>query len=135
VAFEEPADPRALAGPAHGEITNHERIGAELVPAPSNYHASCGGRQAPEHVYWFRVDRPSFVALRLASRFDASLYLLASDGAELDCRAAIGLDRDVRRSHLRAEIGPGVYYIVVDGESARSGTGPYQLDLHQLPLR
>lgn len=132
--FTAPADPRAFERAPRAPITNHERIGAELVPAPSSYQASCGGDQAPEHVYWFRIDRPSFVALRLASTFDASLYLLAADGAELGCRSAIGLRHDVRRSDLRTEIEPGLYYVVVDGESGRSGTGPYALDLHQLPL-
>ena len=129
------ADPRALEAAPHGSIGNHERIGAELVPAPSIYQASCGGDQAPEHVYWFRVAEPTFVALRLASLFDASLYLLAADGEELGCRSAFGLGREARRSRLRAQIDPGLYYVVVDGESGRSGTGLYELDLHELPLR
>lgn len=133
--FADPADPRALEGEPHGPIANHQRIDAELVPAPSSYEASCGGDQAPEHVYWFRVHRPSFVALRLASFFDASLYLLAADGAELECRSAIGLQRDMRRSSLRAEVAPGLYYVVVDGESGYSGTGLYELAMDQLPLR
>lgn len=129
------ADPRALEAAPHGPIENHERVDAELVPAPSVYQASCGGDQAPEHVYWFRVAQPTFVALRLASLFDASLYLLAADGAELGCRSAIGLGREARRSRLRAQIDPGLYYVVVDGESGYSGTGLYELDLHELPLQ
>lgn len=134
IEFEEPVDPRALEGALHGELANHDRVGAELVPAPSNYQASCGGDQAPEHVYWFRVTRPSFVALRLASLFDTSLYLLAADGEELACRSALGLRGDIRHSHLRQELAAGLYYVVVDGESGHTRTGVYTLDLHQLPL-
>ncbi len=135
VSFEDAPDPRALASAPHAEIANHESLDGELVPARSGYAASCGGDQAPEHVYWFRLDRPSFVSLRLASRFDAALYLLEASGAELHCRSAMGLPHDTRRSRIAAELGPGLYYVVVDGESAASRPGRYRLALHQLPLR
>lgn len=134
VSFEEPADPRALAPVVREELANHQTLDDELVPAASTYAASCGGAQAPEHVYWFRVERPSFVSVRLASRFDAALYLLEEGGRELGCQRVLGFPRDVRHSRLGAELPAGFYYVVVDGESGRAATGRYRVAVHQLPL-
>ncbi len=134
-SFQEAPDPRALVPVPREELANHQMLDGELVPARSGYAASCGGDEAPEHVYWFRVDRPTFVSLRLASRFDAALYLLEASGAELDCRSAIGLAGDTRRSRIATELAPGLYYVVVDGEHATAQAGRYRLALHQLPLR
>lgn len=135
MSFEDPPDPRALAPVPREELSNHQSLDGELVPARSGYSASCGGVQAPEHVYWFRIDRPTFVSLRLASRFDAALYLLEASGAELDCRSAIGLPHDTRQSRIGAELEPGLYYVVVDGGRSTTRPGRYRLALHQLPLR
>lgn len=134
VTFQEPADPRALAPIPRQELGNHQSRDGELVPAQSTYAASCGGAQAPEHVYWFRVDRPSFVAVRLASRFDAALYVLEASGREVGCQRVLGLPRDLRQSRVGAELMPGLYYVVVDGESGRAGTGRYRVAVHQLAL-
>jgi hypothetical protein len=105
-----------------------------LVPAVSRRRGSCGGEEAPEHVYALRVDRPSFVSVRLTSRFDSALYLLEPDGAEVACRRTLGWPHTRRRSRVRAELAPGVYYVVVDGESGYAGTGRYRLAVDQLPL-
>lgn len=134
-SFEDPVDPRALGPVPQAELSNHQTLEAELVPARSLYAASCGGEHAPEHVYRFRLDRPTFVSLRLASRFDAALYLLEANGAEIECRSAVGLPHETRRSRIGAELGPGTYYVVVDGERATTPLGRYRLALHQLPLR
>jgi hypothetical protein len=39
-----------------------------------------------------------------------------------------------RSARVRAEVAPGLYYVVVDGESGYAGTGRYRLAVHQLPL-
>lgn len=134
VAFADPIDPRATASVPLAEVAPDELVFGELVPALSGYHASCGGHLAPEHVYAFRLDRPSFVAVRLTSRFDPALYLLAADGQELACRSVLGPAQRARRSRLTQELPAGLYYVVVDGESQDGGTGRYQLSLAQLPL-
>lgn len=135
IEFTAPADPRAFERSPRARIRNHERIVADLVSTPSRYRASCGGDGAPEHVYWFRLDEPSFVALRLLSRFDSSFYLVAANGAEIECRSATGFSADFRRADLMTELDAGVYYVVVDGESGYAAVGRYSLDLHHLPLR
>lgn len=131
MSFEEDVDPRALE--ATPRPVERETMG-ELVPAVSRHEASCGGREAPEHVYTLRVDRPSFVSVRLTSRFDSALYVVDAGGVEVGCRATLGWPREARRSHVRAELPAGLYYVVVDGESAYAGTGRYQLAVDRLPL-
>lgn len=135
VAFEDPVDPRAFTRVPRDEIGNHQSLEGELVPARSAYHGSCGGVEAPEHVYWFRLDHPAFVAVRLESRFDSALYLLESGGSELRCRSVMGLFGDTRQSSLTAELNPGIYYVIVDGENERASAGRYHLALHELPLQ
>ena len=132
MSFEEEADPRALDDTPRP--IEREAI-AELLPAVSRHEASCGGREAPEHVYTLRVERPSFVSVRLTSRFDSALYVVDAGGIEVGCRATLGWPREPRRSHVRAELPAGLYYVVVDGESAYAGTGLYQLAVDRLPLR
>ncbi|HJL19523.1 MAG TPA: hypothetical protein RMH99_27925 [Sandaracinaceae bacterium LLY-WYZ-13_1] len=131
VSFEDAVDPRALpVAPRRAERDTR----SVLVPAASRRHGSCGGDQAPEHVYALRVDRPSFVSVRLTSRFDSALYLVRPGGAEVACRRTLGWPRTRRRSHVRAELEPGTYYVVVDGESGYAGTGRYRLAVDRLPL-
>jgi hypothetical protein len=132
MSFEEDVDPRALE--AAPRPVERDTL-SELVPAASRHEASCGGQQAPEHVYTLRVDRPSFVSVRLTSRFDSALYVMDAGGIEVGCRATLGWPREQRRSHVRAELPAGLYYVVVDGESAYAGTGLYQLAVDRLPLR
>jgi hypothetical protein len=134
ITFEDPIDPRALTPVPRDRIANHESLDGELVPAVSSYQASCGGAEAPEHVYWFRLDRPSFVSVRLESRFDSALYLLASSGSELRCQSVMGFVGDTRESSVTAELRPGLYYVVVDGENDRAVAGRYHVALHELPL-
>ncbi len=135
VTFEDPVDPRAFTPVPRDEIGNHQSLDGELVPARSSYQGSCGGAEAPEHVYWFRLDRPSFVSVRLESRFDSALYLLASEGSELGCQSVMGLLGDTRESSVTAELRPGIYYVVVDGENDRAMAGRYHVALHELPLQ
>jgi hypothetical protein len=132
VSFEETIDPRALESVPRGEMGATQReVAGEIVAATSRYRASCGGDEAPEHVYALRLDAPTRVALTLASRFDAALYLVAADGAELDCASTLGFSRAVRRSIVGAELDTGLYYVIVDGESRLAGTGRYRLTLAQ----
>lgn len=132
VSFEDDVDPRAFADTPRAALRDVRGV---LVPAVSRYRGSCGGDQAPEHVYALRVERPSFVSVRLTSRFDSALYLLAAGGAEIECRRTLGWPHTRRRSRVRAELQPGIYYVVVDGESGNAGTGRYRLAIDQLPLR
>ncbi len=134
MSFEAMPDEGSQGSIPRARLDNHRGLEGELVSTPSGYHGSCGGEQAPEHVYWFRLDRPSFVAVRLESHFDSALYMLSADGAEVDCRRMIGLRGDTRQVGLRREIGPGLYYVIVDGQRASAGTGRYSLELHHLPL-
>jgi hypothetical protein len=134
IEFEDPVDPRALDTAPRGELLPREQIEDELVPAVSRHQASCGGEGAPEHVYTLRVVRPTYVAIRLASRFDSTLYLLAEDGAEIDCRSVLGMQRLTRHSHISAELPAGVYFVVVDGESRLARPGGYRVAARTLPL-
>jgi hypothetical protein len=134
ISFEDPPDPHALDAAPRGELVAQRQIVGELLPAVSRYHASCGGEGAPEHVYALRIDRPTYVAVRLASRFDAALYLLALDGAEIDCRSTIGMQRITRHSQISAELPPGLYFVVVDGESQLARPGGYRIATSTLPL-
>jgi hypothetical protein len=134
VSFEDPVDPRALTPVPRDEIANHQSLDGELVPTASSYQGSCGGAEAPEHVYWFRLNQPAFVAVRLESRFDSALYLLGSGGSELRCQSVMGFHGDTRQSSVTAELDPGLYYVVVDGENDRASAGRYHVALHELPL-
>lgn len=136
VSFEDPVDPRALAQDApRGELASEGVVVAdELVAAVSRHHASCGGTEAPEHVYALRVDRPTHVALRLSSRFDSALYLVDAQGTEIDCRSTIGLRSQVRRARVAADLPPGDYWVIVDGESGLARPGAYRLSSLGLPL-
>lgn len=133
VAFEDPVDPRALESAPHGELRPRDVVDRELVPAQSHYHASCGGTQAPEHLYAMRVDHSARFSFRLTSRFDSALYLLAENGDEIDCRSIVGWPGRLRRSRVSVDLEPGVYWVVVDGESAAAGQGEYRLSAVELP--
>lgn len=132
VAFEEAIDPQVFPPVPRGEVELGGRRQGTLLSAPSHYHGSCGGVQAPEHVYYVRLERPSWVTVRLSSRFDPALYVLRADGSEVGCRRAIGRDARARRVRFGAELPAGLYYVVVDGESAEAGSGPYRLRLDRL---
>lgn len=133
VAFEDPVDPAALEQAPHGELHPRDVVERELVPARSHYHASCGGTQAPEHLYAMRVDHSARFSFRLTSRFDSALYLLAENGDEIDCRSIVGWPGRLRRSRVSVDLDPGVYWVVVDGESALAGAGEYRLSAVELP--
>ncbi|MCC6877277.1 MAG: hypothetical protein IT378_23430 [Sandaracinaceae bacterium] len=134
VSFEDPFDPRAALSTEASWVDRSAPVVRDLVPAVSQRSASCGGLEAPEHVYALRVDRTSFVALRLASGFDSALYLLSADGRKLACRSVLGWPAAIRETGLRAELAPGLYYVVVDGESGRAGPGRYELAVRELRL-
>lgn len=127
VSFEDPIDPRALDPIVRAELVPGAQLDGELVRTASRYEASCGGTLAPEHVYALRIDRPSLVAVSLESRFDAALYLVSADGSEIACQRAAGLPHDLRLPSVTAELAPGIYYVIVDGESGSAGVGRYHL--------
>ncbi|UJR82452.1 hypothetical protein [Sandaracinus amylolyticus] len=133
VSFYDPVDPRAIESAPHGELHARDAIESELVPAASRYHGSCGGTQAPEHLYALRVDHAARFSFRLASRFDSALYLLSENGDELGCRSTVGLPGGWRQSRVALDLAPGVYWVVVDGESAVGGAGTYRLVSQELP--
>jgi hypothetical protein len=133
VAFETPVDPRALEDSVRGELRSRELVENELVPAASRYHASCGGTQAPEHLYQIEVPRAARYSFRLASRFDSALYLLSASGVEVGCRSALGRPSGWREAHVAVDLAPGVYWVVVDGESGLAGAGEYRLTALELP--
>nr|MDQ3037660.1 PPC domain-containing protein [Myxococcota bacterium] len=135
VAFEDPVDPRAIEQAPHGELRDREPVDRELLPAESRYHASCGGTQAPEHLYAMHVERAARFSFRLASRFDSALYLLAENGDELGCRSSLGWPGGWRRSRVSVDLPAGVYWVVVDGESGMAGAGDYLLSAVELPSR
>ncbi len=108
-----------------GDLTVGSEVHGDTRGAAALYRGSCVGDGAPEQVYRMRLAQRAYVVLDLASDYDGALHLRSSlDDArsELACNDDFG---DTRHSRLARELGPGVYYVFVDGYG--SGAGSYTL--------
>jgi hypothetical protein len=100
-----------------------QTIRASTTHRPDLFHASCAyGAGSPDAVYRVHIDRPTHAAFRVSAGYDAALHLrrVCPDGhTEIACNDD---STDERHSAVEADLGPGDYFVVVDGyESHNEG--------------
>lgn len=91
------------------------------------------GGNAAEHVYWFELQERSVVTAVLNSAYDGALYFLTQCG---DAESEFACNDDApttSRSEVRANLEPGLYYLVVDGYGA--SVGDYEVSLDIQPMQ
>ncbi|HEY8430639.1 MAG TPA: hypothetical protein VIL20_19805 [Sandaracinaceae bacterium] len=103
--------------------------------SPSRFAGRCGGEQGPDDVLVLHVGEPTWIALRLESRFDAILSLRNEAGRELQCDVVVGAPGDVRVPRTWAQLAPGTYYVVVDAVGRELADGRYRLGMDFARLR
>ncbi len=124
------APPASGPAPSEDALSSGPPIERVLRPdEPSRYRGRCGGEAGPDHVYTVHVGHPTWVALRVESRFDAILSLRNADGRELDCSIVTGDPDQIRVPRAWAQLASGTYYVVVDAASRELGDGWYRLGM------
>jgi hypothetical protein len=93
------------------------------------FHASCAGNaRSPENIYRLQLRRRQLVRLSLESQYDAAIYVRRAcldESTELACNDD---HQDTRHSMVEVTLGPGTYYVFVDGYSS-GNQGAYTLNV------
>jgi hypothetical protein len=91
------------------------------------FHASCAdGARSPEGIYRLQLRRRQLVRLALEASFDGALYVRRScldESTEVACNDDA---QDTQHSLIEVTLGPGTYYVFVDG-FAEGNQGQYTL--------
>jgi hypothetical protein len=92
---------------------------------------SCGQGAGPEQIFYFELAEPARATLMVESTFDAILSLRTgcAGGTELACNDDYG---DAQHSRVEVNLGPGVYYAVVDGFPGAMGEFSIELRLAEV---
>ena len=147
--------PASCTAPVELSIAHHE-MRASTAGGTSHSDGSCGATPAvPDHVYHFTLSQPKVLvaeAVGLAnprtglvssgghgnftyvSPFEPIIYLQTSCGnsaSELGCASRV-LTQARPTAHLRMNLGPGEYFLVVDGYN-RSGDYVLTVDFQCAP--
>lgn len=82
----------------------------------------CIQGKAPEAVYRVEIDEPGTLTAEVEATFDSGLYLLDACDREAEVLACND-DYEMKsgRSKISVSLGPGVYFLVVDGFGTMSG--------------
>jgi subtilisin family serine protease len=89
---------------------------------------SCGGGNSPDRIYSFTLNSSQPFSATLSADFDAILVLRkdrCKRGLELFCSIA----NSEGRTSIETELGPGTYYLMVDGSDYGKTFGSYDLTL------
>lgn len=112
-------------------IRPNERIAGSNASGQSMLSPSCGQGGAPEQIYVFELTEPSRATIMLEATFDAILSIRTgcADGHEVACNDDYG---DAAHARVDANLGPGVYYVVVDGFPGQVGEFSLELRLTEV---
>lgn len=93
------------------------------------FHATCAGEaRSPETIYRLQLRRRRLVRLSVDASYDAALYVRRACLDETTEVACNDDHRDTRHSLIEVTLGPGMYYVFVDGFS-RGSQGQYTLNV------
>lgn len=99
----------------------------------TGFGSSCTATKnpSPADVYYFEVGQPSRVTLEVVPDDDSADYALSlrGDCHRLESEAACADVTNQGAEALSTVVGPGTYFVVVQGASDAEPSGPYQLDL------